>query len=174
MLACGSAGRLEIKNTDPNLRMAGGRLFYYGRPFKGTLVEEIPALKEVHRTPYVEGIEHGVATVRAFNETLLARREYVAGIKHGLHETWYPDGQRRSYSEFINGNYSGEAWSWYPDGAPGEFTAYDEQGRPIAAKKWRETGKIYFNYVFHENAGIGMPGSKLCDPPPGRTAGRVP
>ncbi|MBE7437251.1 MAG: hypothetical protein HS115_02260 [Spirochaetales bacterium] len=157
-----------MHSGDAGLSMAGGRLMYRGQPFRGILIEEISDLQEVHRTPYVEGVEHGEATIFTRTGIKLASREYVAGIKHGKHQTWFPDGKRRSYAEFDRGNYSGESWAWYSNGNPGEFTLYDNQGRPLAAKKWRETGQIYFNFVFSKNVSIGMPGSKLCDPPPGK------
>ncbi|MBL8020815.1 MAG: hypothetical protein JNM27_14185 [Leptospirales bacterium] len=159
---CG--GGPVIENTDSQLGMAAGRLFYQGKPFTGQLRTTIVAVNEVELTSYKDGVEHGESTVHTLNGTLVAQREYRNGSKHGLHRVWFPNGNLRAYQRFNNGQNIGQAWLWFEDKKPAEFKMYGRSGEILAAKMWRRTGQIYLNYVFENGGSIGMPGSKVCDP----------
>ena len=64
-----------VLNTDPGFRMSGGKLFYQGKPFTGTLRAVVPASKETSMTPFRNGVQHGTAVVKHANGKLVSKRK---------------------------------------------------------------------------------------------------
>ena len=153
-----------MESGHPALGLSGALVTFGGEPFTGTLRVRIPALGQVHRNRYRRGLQHGRSTEELNDGTLLAERRYIGGVKHGIHRTWFPDGTPSTRAEYHLGRYIGSAWSWHDNGRVSDFTRYDAEGQVVATKRWRPTGEIYMNFVFHNGEAIGMPGSKVCDP----------
>ena len=53
LLACANR---EVRMTDPELEMQGIELHYQGRPFTGTLVQQIPLTDSKIKIKYKDGI----------------------------------------------------------------------------------------------------------------------
>ncbi|MEQ9366325.1 MAG: hypothetical protein RIF32_18945 [Leptospirales bacterium] len=155
---------VEVSNMDPRISREAGKLLLLGEPFTGVLRQSIPAVAEKHRTPYADGLKDGVAVAHHDSGRLIATRSYVAGQKHGVHRTWYNDGTDKSYAEFDRDRYIRESLGWHPNGRPSEFKKYTDEGVVLAVKRWRDNGLIYMNLVLQEGQGIGVPGSKVCNP----------
>lgn len=163
IFACRGTGPV-VSFDDPGLTSDQGPLYYKGKPFTGTIRREIPALKEIHKSHFRAGFEHGISTEETDEGFLVASRSYTTGAKNGVHRSWHRNGKPRSYAEFRMGKYVGEAWEWHDNGLPYNYALYDDNGQLLAEKRWRETGQIYMNNVFQNGVAVGLPGSKLCNP----------
>ncbi len=163
ILACRGSDPV-VNADDPGLSAEQGRQLYNGKPFTGFIRNHLRAIKEIHKTHYRAGFQHGLSTEETEGGLLLASRNYEAGAKHGVHRTWHQNGKQRSYAEFRLGKYTGEVWLWHDNGLPYDYSVYDENGLILVQKRWRVTGQIYMNQVFQNGTPIGMPGSKLCNP----------
>lgn len=154
-----------VENTDNNLKVEAGILFYKGKPFTGKLKQEIPPLEEIYLSEYKNGLEDGEYIAKKKDGTLLERRFFKDGLKQGIHRSWFTNGKDKLYSEFKNGIYINDRWEWHDNGIPAVYEKFDENGKILVSKKWRRTGQIYMNIVFTENgSSIGLPGSKICEP----------
>ncbi|HMV45799.1 MAG TPA: hypothetical protein PK079_05815 [Leptospiraceae bacterium] len=154
-----------VENTDKDLSIVNGLVFYKGKPFTGKLKQEILPMNEIHISEYKDGAEDGEYTAKKKDGSLLERRYFKAGVKEGIHRSWFPNGKDRLYSEFKNGTYINDRWEWHDNGVPALYERYNENGNILVTKKWRRTGQIYMNLSFLENGGsIGLPGSKICEP----------
>lgn len=159
----GCQNKVEYNVTD--FTMGGGKLFYKGNPFTGTLIQDNSAMDEYFLISYKNGLEEGEYISRKKSGQLLEKRFFKNGAKHGIHRSWFPNGNNRLYSEFHNGDYINDRWEWYDNGKPALFEKFDSTGRILVSKKWYRNGNIYMNIAFTKTgASVGLPGSKICDP----------
>ncbi len=164
--ACGSDAGPIVESNDPGFAMNGKQLMFQGQPFTGIRRAELPAVEERHLPGYREGLQHGLATVASLDGTkVYSERRYYAGHPHGEHTGWHRDGKTlRVRQQFVYGKQHGDAWSWHSNGKPAEYRRFDDESNLLVYKRWRRTGQIFMNVVYHEGRTIGMPGSKVCDP----------
>ena len=178
LIGCGAAvscaeGQPEIRNTDPRLSIETDVYLFMGRPFTGMMRQHLPAVGETWLTPYRDALKEGLEVATHDNGQVLSRGAYVAGEKHGVHRTWFTNGNDKTYAEFNHGKYVNESWSWHSNGLVADYEKYTADGRALAVKRWRSNGLIYMNLVFQNEAPLGMPGSKVCNPT-SDTSGAIP
>ena len=154
----------QVESSDLDLRMYQGRVIYHFKYYTGVIRRSLPALREVHITPYRRGRQHGTAVVKNFEGKVISKRIYVNGIKDGVHRTWYANGNYRSYTVFKKGKYVNEVWQWHLNGKLAKYRLYNEKHEVVVEKRWRNSGQVYANMVFIKGVAVGMPGSKLCEP----------
>lgn len=154
----------SIAATNPGISVTRSVYYFRGLPFTGEIVTTIPSGHITRKTPYLNGREHGRETTVHDNGQLLEERFYDTGLKVGLHSGWYTDGTFRFHGRFVKGNHVGDFWGWHRNGVPHVFERYTESGQQVAAKKWRPSGQIYYNYVRVNGNHVGLGGSYLCDP----------
>lgn len=164
--ACAANAGPTVESNDPGFAIVGGRLMLNGTPFTGVRRAQLPAVEERHLTAYREGVRHGLSVVESMNgAATYSERRFYAGHLHGEQTDWHRDGETlRSRSQYVLGKQQGDEWSWHANGRPAEYRRFDKNSNLLVYKRWRRTGQIYMNVVFHEGRTIGMPGSKVCDP----------
>ncbi len=160
LLACNSAP--ELRSTDPSLAISEGVYLFHGVPFTGTLRMEAAGV--VRLTAMVNGREHGRETTVNTEGRLLEERHYSEGQKTGTHKGWYPDGRFKFHAPFEAGMPVGDHWVWHNNGRVYQWDRYGSDGTLVAAKKWRESGQIYYNLIYVDGKPVGLGGNMLCDP----------
>lgn len=164
-VGCAGGGPVVVA-PNPRIGRSGPAVTYAGQLFTGVIESRHSNGRLAVRTPYRDGQKDGVEEFFHANGRLAARRPYAAGRKEGVHQGWHEAGQVRFYLQFKHDRFINENWAWFPDGRPANFFRYDAGGeRLLGMKQWRADGKIFINYVAHEDPRIGrvgLYGGKLC------------
>lgn len=159
LLGCHSNSQIEA--SDPNLQQSKGKFYYEGKLFQGVVVEKYDDGVLHSRTPYVAGLSQGKAETWFPNGQQATERFYDRGKKVGEHRGWYASAQPRFYYQFSQGLHHGQFWEWHEKGDIYQYAEFD-QGKEVGRQIWRESGKIYANYVMENKTLMGLLGGKLC------------
>ena len=152
---------LIVEATDPSLSFKNGYWYYAGNLFTGTIIEHYNSTTIHQSTQYVNGKENGWRITYYLNGDLSEKRFYTNGEKDNVHTGWWQKGNKRFEYHFTNGIYNGDYREWYQSGRLLKHIHYtndmDDWG-----KGWRESGKLYMNYVMKEGRRYGIVNSNLC------------
>jgi hypothetical protein len=151
----------QIKSTDPGLRLRNGVFYYKDKLFSGHITEYYKGNK-IHRdAEYLNGIHEGLELTYFYSGVLAEKRYYEAGEKAGVHTGFWENGKMRFQYSFNKGQYDGDFKQWYKNGRLYTIIQYNE-GIEKNGKAWRESGKLYLNYVMRNGRRYGMINPNLC------------
>ncbi len=156
-----SIPEFSVEENDSGLHIQNGACYYNGGLFSGYIISHYKsgALKE--KSPYFNGLKEGVERSWFENGQPETERKYVNGEKDGTHYGWYENGAKRFQYNFRNGLSDGESLEWYSDGKLYQQRNYS-LGSEANVKAWRDTGKLYANYVVKNGVIYGLNNSTLC------------
>jgi antitoxin component YwqK of YwqJK toxin-antitoxin module len=156
-----SIPNFSVEDGDNALVIKNGALYYKGGLFSGYLTSHFKSSALKEKSPYLNGKLEGAAITWFENGQIESQRNYSGGEKDGTHYGWYPDGTARFEYNYKNGLSEGQSTDWYPNGKLFQekiFTA----GAEASVKAWRDTGKLYANYIVKDGVIFGLNNSTLC------------
>lgn len=154
----------EIKtanSTDPFLLFKNGYWLYKNNLFTGRIIEHFKSNTINKSTEYVNGKEEGWQTTFYPDGSLSEKRYFTKGEKDNLHTGWWQNGNKRFEYHFTNGVYNGDYKEWYQSGQLLKHIHYTN-GTDDWGKGWRESGKLYMNYIMKDGRRYGIVNSNLC------------
>lgn len=150
-----------VNAPDLSLNFKKGYWYHKGKLFSGKITGLFKN-KGIHRsTEYVNGKEDGWQTIFYEDGSLSEKRFFTKGEKDGIHTGWWQNGNSRFEYHFANGIYNGDYKEWYQSGKPLKHIHYTS-GIDDWGKGWRETGKLYMNYIMKDGRRYGIVNSNLC------------
>ena len=150
-----------VDAADHSLSFKNGYWYYAGNLFTGTITEHFNNNAIHQSTQYLNGKENGWRITYYLNGDLSEKRLYNNGEKDNVHTGWWQNGNKRFEYHFINGIYNGDYKEWYQSGRLLKHIHYTN-GIDDWGKGWRESGKLYMNYVMKEGRRYGIVNSNLC------------
>jgi antitoxin component YwqK of YwqJK toxin-antitoxin module len=156
-----NATEVIINSTDPSLHFKNGYWYYKTKLFTGTIIERSNDNSIHHSTEYVNGKEDGWCNTFYPNGSLSEKRYFTKGEKDKVHTGWWQNGNKRFEYHFTNGLYNGDYKEWYQTGRLLKQIHYTN-GIDDWGKGWRESGKLYMNYVMKDGRRYGIVNSNLC------------
>ena len=156
-----SSFQKTVNTNDPSLNFKNGYWFYAGELFSGTITDLFNNKTIHHSTKYLNGKEEGWQIIFYEDGTVSEKRFYAKGEKDGTHTGWWQNGNMRFEYHFDNGIYEGDYKEWYQSGKPLKHIHYTK-GIDDWGKGWRETGKLYMNYIMKDGRRYGIVNSNLC------------
>jgi antitoxin component YwqK of YwqJK toxin-antitoxin module len=150
-----------VSSTDPLLGFKNGFWYHGNSLFTGTIIEYFKD-HSVHQSGgYVNGKEDGWKLSFYPGGALSEKRYFTNGEKDSIHTGWWQNGNKRFEYHFAKGIYNGDYKEWYQSGRLLKHIYYIN-GSDTRGKGWRESGKLYMNYVMKAGRRYGIVNSNLC------------
>ena len=150
-----------IEANNHSLIFKNGFWYYGENLFSGTIIDRFSD-KTVHqKKTYTSGKENGLQLIYFPGGELSEKRYYTNGEKDKVHTGWWENGNLRFEYHFANGIYNGDYKEWYQSGKLLKHIHY-VKGIDDCGKGWRETGKLYMNYIMKNGRRYGIVNSNLC------------
>ena len=106
------------------------------------------------RTPYENGVKHGVEKIRNTEGTVVKRIPWKNGKVHGTKKAYHPNGELASKAPFKNGKAVGTARFWDQDGRLTRTVSYENGERHGPTKElWPGTEQVK-RLIPHENGEV--------------------
>ncbi|MDH7445564.1 toxin-antitoxin system YwqK family antitoxin [Aquimarina sp. 2201CG14-23] len=154
---------LRIENTDPELMLQNGVLYYKETPFSGFVVSYFVNKKIQSEIEYVKGRKHGYEKQWYQNDSLSLTRLYTKGFKTGIHKAWWENGNKKFEYHFDNkGQYHGNVKEWYTTGQVYRDFNYKNGKESGSQRLWKKNGNIKANYEVINGERFGLIGLKKC------------
>lgn len=163
VFSCKDTSLSVVKQTDLNLILENGVLFYRTHPFSGTIVSNYSKKLPKYQAQYKDGKKHGPEKKWFSNGVLAEERFYTDGFKTGLHRSWWEGGGPKFQYYFNDtGAFHGEVKEWYPSGQL--FRSFNYlNGQEVGRQRlWKLDGAIKANYEVVNNERYGLIGLKKC------------
>lgn len=153
---------LTIKSDDPRLHLVNGILYYKGSLlFTGIIKQYWPNGKENSVTHYMNGKEQGIKETFYPNGLCESKRWYTKGEKDSLNRGWWLNGNIKYEYHFNKGEYEGYFTEWYENGNIMQRILY-VKGEELSGMGWRQSGKLYMNYILKNGRRFGLVNANLC------------
>lgn len=152
----------DVTAGDPMLVLKKGKLYYGEELFSGKVCSRYPNGDTASVTPYISGLEHGLAEAWYPGGIKKEERYYFFGKKEGEHRSWWSSGSLKYILNFKNDIYEGSQKEWHQNGqlyTEFNYTAGYENG---LQREWDANGKLRANYVVKDNRKYGLTGTKGC------------
>lgn len=152
---------IVVTASDTALHTRNGIIFYQSALFSGEIKDMWPnhQIKSIQRV--INGKREGLSETFYPNGKKESTRWYTNGEKDSLHSGWWENGNKKFEYHFKNGNYNGLFTEWYQSGKQLQQVMY-ANGKELYGKGWRESGKLYMNFVMKDGRRYGMNNSNLC------------
>ena len=148
--------------ADTALKLNNGVLFYKNHQlFSGAIKDfwKNGQLKSIQL--FINGKQQGLSETFYEDGKKESARWYKSGEKDSVHTGWWPNGNKKYQYYFNNGLYNGLFTEWYQSGRMIRKVMY-AQGSELSGQGWRETGKLYMNFIMRNGRRYGMNNSNLC------------
>jgi hypothetical protein len=152
-----------VRSSERQLALAPWGYNYAGRPLTGIVFDTFSKLNLSRLEFIFNGKREGISIQWFENGQRSIERHYAHGLETGVHKAWYEDGSVRSLKTFAEGLPNGEFFEWHSNGTLAQYVVYDH-GRELRAKSWTAGGKPFYNYVWRDQARIGLEGDRFCSP----------
>lgn len=152
-----------VRESEEGLSPASFGYSFQGAPFSGVIFGYHSTGGLSRLSMVFKGKNHGMDLRWFPNGQRSVERYYRDGLETGTHKTWYEEGKPKSLKTFDSGKAHGEHYEWHPNGQLAQFARFD-RGAEVAAKSWTSGGKPFFNYVWKDQARLGLLGDSFCTP----------
>ncbi|MDE3236994.1 MAG: hypothetical protein KGO81_13660, partial [Bacteroidota bacterium] len=131
---------------DSTLHDSNGYKYYRDSLFSGSIQKKDDNNRLRLSQTFWRGKEEGWLQTFYDNGKLESKRYFHKGEKDSVHTAWWPNGNMRLVHHYRNGNYDGVQTEYYTNGKILKQIWYNN-GQDTSGKGWRETGKLFMNYV---------------------------
>ena len=152
---------VSVPSNDTSLHLINGVLYSSGKPFYGEVRDAWPNGEAKSNMRLTNGKQQGLTETFYSNGDRESTRWYNNGEKDSVHTGWWENGIKKYEYHFDNGLYNGLFTEWYQSGTIIQQVMY-AHGKELYGKGWRETGKLYMNFVMKDGRRYGMNNSNLC------------
>jgi len=157
----GKDQRVEISPTDTALHLINGIFYYRSLKYTGDI-------KEIYHDGLLKSIQHlqdgkqeGLAETFYEDGKPESSRWYTKGEKDSTQTGWWENGNIKYEYHFKNGTYNGMFTEWYQSGRMLQQVMY-AHGNEVYGRGWRESAKLYMNFVMKDGRRYGLNNSNLC------------
>ncbi|GAA3598339.1 hypothetical protein GCM10022396_14490 [Flavivirga amylovorans] len=155
--------KYEVVNTNKDLELINGIVFFNKVPLIGNIVSHYEDHKVKSDIQYAQGKKHGYEKHWYEDGSKKIERYYFEGFKTALHKGWWEDGKLK-FEYYFNkqGEYNGRVKEWYKTGQLFRDFNYLE-GKEVGSQRlWKIDGTIKANYKVVHGERFGLIGLKKC------------